>query len=507
MNYNTEKIRSPDRTSITSIRGGAEPLTATDAEARVLYAILTYDGCIDKVLKLLGPRDFTDPAHREIFKLILRLHSDGEAINVDRLLAELKDSPKIDNLHSTLTDVFESTATSANAEHDAKTVLEVARKRRLADIGGYLLEGACNGHASEELIYNTLADMENLKRDANGDRKRRRLNLGELREQNPKLRDPVIDGLFREGETVNLVADTKIGKSWMVYGLAISIVSDRDWLGFPVATGRVLIVDNELHPSLLPYRIDKVAQAMGLASEQVSRLLEVMPLRGDLQSLSGLATDFEEIEPGEFKVIIMDAKYRFAEPGSDENSNTSEAQFYNQVDRIAKQTGSAIVLVHHATKGNQADKKVTDVGAGAGAQSRAADCHLILRAHEESGAYVLDAAVRSFPPVETKGLRYEYPLWHLDESLDVQQLEGYKTKGQEKQGKDDTLKKARIIQELEKPGVPEWVTNKMLQPMTGISRGVLDRLLPALQYEEKLSSRETQKGGNVTNEYRLNTTE
>lgn len=491
---------------IAPTRNGAEQLLATDAEERVLFAMLSNDRCIDSVLKQLGPRDFADQGCREVFKLIAKLNREKEPVNIERLTSELKDSPKIDNVHRLLTDVFESTTTAANAEHDANAVRESSIKRRLADVGDLLSRGARNGQASEDLLYNALADIEHIKGDANGNRKLRRLSLADLREQNPTLSEPVIDGLFREGETVNLVADTKIGKSWMVYGLALSIISGRDWLGFPVAQGRALIVDNELHPSLLPNRIDKVAQAMGVPNGDASRLLEVISLRGDLQPLSGLTTDFEDIEPGEFKAIIMDAKYRFAEAGSDENSNTSEAQFYNQVDRIAKQTGSAIVLVHHATKGNQADKKTTDVGAGAGAQSRAADCHLILRAHEEQGAYVLDAAVRSFKPVETKGLRYEFPLWHEDEALDLTLLEGSKNKNQEKQSKDDILKKARIVEEMEKPGAAEWVTNKMLQPMTGISRGVLDRLLPALQYEGKIDSRETTKGGKQTDEYRLNTT-
>ncbi len=44
---------------------------------------------------------------------------------------------------------------------------------------------------------------------------------------------------------------------------------------------------------------------------------------------------------------------------------------------------------------SQAGKAITDVGAGAGSQSRATDTHLILRPHEEKNCAVLDAAVRS----------------------------------------------------------------------------------------------------------------
>ncbi len=43
-------------------------------------------------------------------------------------------------------------------------------------------------------------------------------------------------------------------------------------------------------------------------------------------------------------------------------------------------------------------KAMGGVGAGAGAQSRVADVHLVLRDHEEAGVAVVDAAVRSFAP-------------------------------------------------------------------------------------------------------------
>ena len=123
-------------------------------------------------------------------------------------------------------------------------------------------------------------------------------------------------------------------------------------------------------------------------------------------------------------MIILDAKYRFATEGESENENTTTAKFYNTIDQIAEKTGAAIVLVHHSSKGSQSDKRVTDVGSGAGAQSRAADCHLVLREHEEAGRMVLDAAVRSFPPVAPLVLKWEFPVWKADHEGDPTLLKG-----------------------------------------------------------------------------------
>ena len=103
-------------------------------------------------------------------------------------------------------------------------------------------------------------------------------------------------------------------------------------------------------------------------------------------------------------LIVLDALYRLMPRGMDENDNGAMAQVYNQTDRYAQRVRSAFALVHHTTKGLQGDKGVTDVGAGAGSQSRAADTHLILRPHQQEGVVVLDAAVRSWPPLQPRCL-------------------------------------------------------------------------------------------------------
>jgi hypothetical protein len=62
------------------------------------------------------------------------------------------------------------------------------------------------------------------------------------------------------------------------------------------------------------------------------------------------------------------------------------------------------------------------VGSGAGAQARAVDCHAILRPHAEKDVHVLEAALRSFPPLEPVCLRWEFPIWKPAEGLDPTRL-------------------------------------------------------------------------------------
>lgn len=227
----------------------------------------------------------------------------------------------------------------------------------------------------------------------------------------PLLRQPVIHGILRRGETMNVIAPPKVGKSWMVMNLALSIVAGRSWMGYPVEPGPVLIVDNELHDETSTYRTEKVAEAMRLDAGSYEDDLHTLGLRGALQNFYALGSVFRAMPHARYRVIIVDAFYRGLPGDVDENSNANIAGVYNLIDQYAHLTGACFVLVHHSSKGNQGEKTVTDVGSGAGSISRAADTHLVLRQHEEAGVYVVDGAVRSWHPIEPRCVRWVWPLW------------------------------------------------------------------------------------------------
>jgi hypothetical protein len=245
------------------------------------------------------------------------------------------------------------------------------------------------------------------------------LSVRRLRQQYPTLRDPVIHGLLRVGETMNVIASPKTGKSWLTIDLSLAVATGTRWLGtFETVAGDVLIIDNELHHETSSHRIPKVAEARGIPPERYEDRIDIDNLRGRLKSIDDLQEYFSSIEPGRYRLIILDAFYRFMPAGGDENDNGTMARIYNTIDGIAKRLRACFVLIHHSTKGSQSGKSVTDMGAGAGAQSRATDTHLVLRPHEENGVVVLEAAVRSFPPPEPICLRWTFPVWNVDRMLD-----------------------------------------------------------------------------------------
>jgi hypothetical protein len=239
----------------------------------------------------------------------------------------------------------------------------------------------------------------------------------------PELREPIIHKLARRGEVVNLIAAPKFGKSWLIYLLLLSIANGKHLFGtFWTVPGHVLLIDNELYPETLSSRLPLVATALGVDLAECGDRFHVVNLRGKLADLKRIRSYVAQFQPRQFQAIVIDAFYRTYPEGTDENNNADMTALYNTLDCIAAELDCVVIVVHHATKGNQSIKAITDVGSGAGAQSRAADTHLVLRPHQQQGVAVLEAAVRSFPPVTPICLKWEFPIWQLDTTNDPQAL-------------------------------------------------------------------------------------
>ena len=264
--------------------------------------------------------------------------------------------------------------------------------------------------------------------------------IADLVANHPELRRPVIHGLLRAGETMNVIASPKVGKSWLVTDLALSVATGRDWLeAFKCEAGDVLIIDNELHSETTANRIPKVMNARGIELTDVDGHVFVANVRGRLQDINRLASDLMKLEPGRYRLVVLDAFYRFLPAKTDENDNAAMAAIYNLIDSVASKLGCCFVLVHHSSKGNQSGKSVTDVGAGAGSQSRATDTHLVLRQHEEPDAIVLDAAVRSWPPIMPRCLRFIFPTFQPADELDPLKLRPERPKRKKQTDEPDSV--------------------------------------------------------------------
>jgi RecA-family ATPase len=249
------------------------------------------------------------------------------------------------------------------------------------------------------------------------------LNCSTLKRLYPQERPEVIGGLLRLGEVMNLISAPKMRKSWLVLFIAYCVGAGRRFFGFEVPVPRrVLILDNELAPETIRFRTEAISYELGLTDAEAD-MVDFITLRGTeamSQGWAGLMSLLDRIEPDRYGIIILDALYRFCD--GDENDNGARTAMYNDLDRQAQRLRAAFILIHHSSKGDQTGKAVTDVGAGAGAQSRAADVHAILRKHAEEDCLVFDAVNRSLPPVDPIVLRWRYPRFELADGLNPADL-------------------------------------------------------------------------------------
>ncbi len=296
---------------------------------------------------------------------------------------------------------------------------------------------------------------------------------------------------------MNIIAAPKQGKSWLAVGLALAVADGIPWLEtFQCEQGRVLLIDAELHPETISHRLPMAASAAGV-SAGYSDQIDVWAVRGVGANLLTLASALNQIEAGQYALVILDAWYRFLPPGISENDNAAVMSLYNTIDGYAARLNTAWVNIHHASKGDQSGKGTTDVGSGAGAQSRAADTHLVIRPHEEDGVAVVDTVVRSWPPVDSFAIRWDFPAWFLDRLADPTKL---RRPGAERQAASDTDGHAKILSALEDRG---HGTASKLRQWTGIGYSRMQRLLHDLVASGKVVCTEITEKGNTCEDYSL----
>jgi len=103
----------------------------------------------------------------------------------------------------------------------------------------------------------------------------------------------------------------------------------------------------------------------------------------------------------------------------------------------------------------------------------------------------LEAVVRSFKPVDPLSLRWEFPLWLPDDSIDPALLRGRMTKGEERQLDKDAVGKAKILEVL-KDGAQ---TTREIRGHLACGKDRADRLLAMLHNDKQIGADEVTGNG------------
>lgn len=157
---------------------------------------------------------------------------------------------------------------------------------------------------------------------------------------NPTLPpDELIAEILRKGHKMLIAGPCKVGKSFLMMELAVSIAEGTEWLGFQCTQGKVLYINPEIDEASANNRFMAIYDALGIDNPTSDNII-VWHLRGLAKSLNMIVEEIVSVAlQCEISCIIIDPIYKVIT--GDENSATDMTAFCNCFDMIVSRTHSS----------------------------------------------------------------------------------------------------------------------------------------------------------------------
>jgi hypothetical protein len=150
----------------------------------------------------------------------------------------------------------------------------------------------------------------------------------------------VVEGLIPVGSIGLIVGDSGLGKSPLIYQLALCVASGLPWLGMPTAQGPVLFLDLE-NGWLGSQKIrDSVMRHLALTTCPAGFFCTQ-----DIRNKRDLRAAIDAVKP----VLVIIDTLRSYDSGAEEN-NTKAGAFLQELRTICQQCGTSFLIVHHTKK-------------------------------------------------------------------------------------------------------------------------------------------------------------
>jgi hypothetical protein len=216
-----------------------------------------------------------------------------------------------------------------------------------------------------------------------------------------------IQGFIEKGGMNLISGPYGSGKSFVVFDMAFCIAAGIDWHGNKVVQTPVVILAGEGH-SGISNRFAALALAYGIPCPD-HLFISQMPasLTGDNANVTGVAEAVDQVCPDAGFIIIDTLNRNFG--GGDENSTKDMTSFINNVDRIFRETGKTVVVVHHTGH--------TDSSRGRGSSALPAACESeFIVKKDESGLTLSNEKQKNGHKADT--LRFTFKQILLPEQFD-----------------------------------------------------------------------------------------
>lgn len=156
-----------------------------------------------------------------------------------------------------------------------------------------------------------------------------------------RVRDLVADG------TVTILAgESGSGKSWFAQALCIGVARGLPVAGLPCSPGNALYVDAEMGPQMF---VDQRLRPAGVNTPEFD-YIDAMGL--DVSKDADLAWVRSKIEQVEANLVVVDSLRRLT-PSKSENDSDDMAPVIALLAKLARDTSTAVVLIHHKGDGEK----------------------------------------------------------------------------------------------------------------------------------------------------------
>jgi hypothetical protein len=297
-------------------------------------------------------------AHRRIFRAMCRLAATGEgprldvSLVADALGPELETAGGIPYLSKMIAD---DAYTAANLEGHLRALQKCRYRRQLVEAAEALDAAARNGSdpgaLTEAVAHIGAISVEHGGIDAATPRAR---SLREIMADPEALKPPVpVAARFAyAGRSTVFSALPKLGKSTTVTAIAATVSRGYRWLGEPTEPGHVLYGAFEEHVGDVTRRLE--------AHDADPDRVHVLERVGD--PFATLEAEAARLKP---RLIIIDTLAKLVESLAPESGSASDwTQIMSRLTQLARDTGAAVLIVHHARRSDGSYRDSSAIAAG-----------------------------------------------------------------------------------------------------------------------------------------------
>lgn len=364
----------------------AVPPHNLDAEKAVLGAILLDGSILNTLAGTLDPEHFYKTSHGTIYQAMLELAASGRGIDNITLAEHLSERRVLITVGggAYLAELIAVVCGTANVAHHASIIVEKAQLRRLRT-QALKVCAEINDGADLDRVKRLLPDAAMLQLDTFESVTPLPVvtaaSLLEMEEVDPGM-EWIWDEMIALGAFIGFIAKPKVGKTTMIYELAVKIALGLPFLGRATRRSAVLVLALEEHHREVKRRL------RSLGAENLDNLHLMI---GSLDASDGTFAQLKRtVAERSISLIIVDTLNSFWSV-DDENDAAQVTRASKPLLDLARSTNAAIVAIHHARK---SEGEFGDEIRGSGALFSLLDAAFILKRHETDTQRKLSAISR-----------------------------------------------------------------------------------------------------------------